>query len=188
MPAYAKLATALAMSLALVGAGTSLAQSTTALASHTAYVSMVDVVETPGAQEWAGTVSCDVPEHERMIRETLGRPTCLTDKFAYVYPSDGPAPWTASIEDVDQQTYVDEAGTVRQVAEVSYQTISQSPEGGPELVKAMASEIRPEAGGGDEGSYALPMNEELLEEGDDALTVDVGPAPGEASQTALGAD
>lgn len=186
MPAHAKLATALAMSLALVGAGTSLAQSTTAIASHSAYVTMVEVQETAGPEEVTGTVSCDVPLHQRVVRETIGRQPCLTDEYAYAYPSDKPAPWTAEIEEVDERMYVDRSGSMWQVAEVSYQTMSQAPEGGPELVEAMASEILPEEGG-EELSYAMPVDEDLLDQSEADLVVDVGPAPEDAPESAMGA-
>lgn len=185
MPAHAKLATALAMSLAVVGGGTALAQSTNAVEGHSAYVTMVNVQSTADQdEEVTGTVTCDAPLHERVVRRTMGRQACLTDEYAYAYPSDQPAPWTAEIEDVTQDMYVDESGAMWHVAEVSYKTLDDDPDGGgPELVEAMASEILP-ADGGEELSYAMPVDEDLLEQTDEDITVDVGPSPSQAPQSA----
>jgi hypothetical protein len=175
------------MSLALVGAGTSLAQSTTGIAGHSAYVTMVGVEGTAGAEEVAGTVACDAPLHQRVVRSTLGRPVCTTDEYAYAYPNDAPAPWTSDIIEVDQSTYVDEEGSAWHVAEVSYRTIGQAPEGGPELVKAMASEIVPEDGDSEELSYAMPVDEDLIDGEEADLVVDVGPSPQDAPEQVTGA-
>lgn len=180
MPAQAKLASAVALSLALVGAGTSLAQSTTAPASHTAYVTLVDV-EGTAAQELTGTLSCQASWHERVAAETFGGPACQPSEYAYAYPDDEPAPWNSPIEDVDPQTYVKDDGSVYRVAEVTYKTMADAPEGGPELVKAMASEIVPQ-GSDEEPSYAMPVEGELANQSD-SLEVEVGPSPDEAQGT-----
>lgn len=180
MPAQAKLASAVALSLALVGAGTSLAQSTTAPASHTAYVTLTEVEGTP-VQELAGTVPCQASWHERVMVETFGGPACQPSEYAYAYPDDKPAPWNSPIEDVDGRTYVKDDGSVYRVAEVTYKTMADAPEGGPELVKAMASEIVPQSDDEDP-SYAMPVEGELANESD-SLEVEVGPSPSDAQGT-----
>lgn len=188
MPATTKIVSALAMSLALVGAGTSLAQSTNAPSGHTAYVTIVSIQETAGTTELTGEVACDVPIHERLVRKTLGKRMCDTSDYAYAYPEDKGAPWRGQIEDVDTSMYVDNDGSMWQVAEVSYHTFVSAPEGGPELVNAMASEILPKRADAKTMSYALPVNEELTNQSEGDLVVDVGPSPDEANDRTPVAD
>lgn len=182
MPAHAKLAAAVALSLALMGAGTAIAQSTTAPSGHTAYVTLVDVQEVPGPEEVAGEVPCDAPLYERVVRRTLGRTPCLTSDYAYAYPKGEPAPWRGEIQDVEGRMYVDQQGATWRVAQITYRTVAQAPEGGPQLVHAMASEILPREQGA-QLSYAMPVTEEVANQSEEELVVDVGPSPSEAMGT-----
>lgn len=180
MPAPAKIASALALALGLVGGGAAIAQSTTATQGHTAYASLVSftVVEADDRPVLTGSMPCDPPWHQALVNAYLQRPACDRDRYAYAFPQSATAPWESEILWVNDSTHIDEQGSVWHTAEVVYRTASGAPEGGEELVHAMASEVPPsEDSTPDDRDYALPLNEKLVEHGEEELIVGFGPQP-----------
>lgn len=183
MPALAKIATATALALSLVGGATALAQSTTATGNHTAFVEMVVLEEPDGGTRAVlqGTVPCDAPIQQRLWRSYMGRPDCKFAGYAYAFPGDALPPWKGQVEEVDDRTYVNDDGDVFHQAEIVYRTVSAVSEGGSRLVHAMATELRPiDRSDDDAGArYELPVDEDLLGANASDLEVEIGPQPGE---------
>jgi hypothetical protein len=170
------------LSLALVGAGTAIAQSTSGVGAHTSYVQMVGVDAGDPHAVLEGTFSCDPALHQELVRKYLNRPLCEGDGYAYAYPEDTPAPWEAQVTDVEDDRVTGEDGSVWHVAEVTYRTVGTSPEGGPELVTAMASELVPKKNPAEtkQRHYQMSVEGEMANQSE-SLEIDPGPAPDELS-------
>lgn len=188
MPALAKTALATAMALALAGgASAALSQPTTALHSHTGFVTMIawEPDDSPDPQELSGTVPCQPTWHEKAWAWFSGRPACRYEGYAYAYPAGSPAPWNGTITWINDSTYTDRAGNPWHVAEIVYRVGQAAPGGGGTLVKAMASELMPDQPGqaGNSVNYALPVDEAHLGQGPSTLTIDLGPSPNDVAGT-----
>lgn len=188
MPALAKIATATALALSLAGGATALAQSTTAVENHSAYVEMVILEEPDGETRTIlqGAVPCKAELHQRLWRSYLGRPDCKFAGYAYAFPEDQPAPWKGEVETVNDTTYVNDRGDMFHQAEIVYRTVGTASDDGPQLVRAFATELRPIDRSDDQGGarYELPVDEDLTGTNASDLTVEVGPEPSEVRATA----
>lgn len=180
MPALAKVATATALALSLAGGATAIAQSTTGVQSHTTYVTLIaQGPDEPARPVIQGTVGCDAPLHQRLLRTYIGRPACKHAGYAYAWPEGMPAPWQGEIRSVNDSQHVTEDGELYHLAEITYRAVSEAPEGGPELVHALASELHPiDRSDADTGArYALPLDPDVIERDAANLSIEIGPAP-----------
>lgn len=188
MPALAKIATATALALSLAGGATALAQSTTAVENHSAFVEMV-IYEGPDGETrpvLQGAVPCKADLHERLWRSYLGRPDCKFAGYAYAFPDGQRAPWKGQVETVNDTTYMNGQGDMFHQAEIVYRTVGSASEGGPELVRAFATELRPIDRSDDAGGarYELPVDEDLAGANASDLTVEIGPEPSDVRAAA----
>lgn len=183
MYAQIKTAVALVLALALVGAGgAAVAKSSNAVANHTSYVAMIEWIDEPAPEDEpviTGTVGCKLNLLQSAWQTFSGKDLCRVDGYAYAYPSGSPAPWDGRITVVNDSYYVDETGSIWHVAEVVYRVARDAPEGGEDLVRALASEVLPsqESLGGLDANYVLPVNPDALDAAGSPLIVGIGPAP-----------